>query len=1458
MSTFKKVVSLILCLAMLMGTVVLAVPTALAAEETTTPATSHTGDKSVIKTMEEIKANGYADGSGNYFLYFGLDFYEQDADGEWTITDHYVQPGDSLRGYFYYKSNMWMGAGNVYIVFDRAFFDVTNGFDGLTYNDTYDPDHTNYPTENYPGNLDGLNINTNHADIAANGNYYKYTTKWARNIPGFMADAARNFCDVPLEESDTWDFWFFLYGRDSTSLNAYRFDEDDHFLTFDVLVREYMPDGVTKLADGTTGFVKMDKRYYTLWDNQDGAGNKQSKRPVNVNALTEEGKYGSAKRMNVQNFYDINDFMVDDCSHTFTIGEPPAEGDEGGEEAAKPESVIDSMAEIKANGYADGSGNYFLYFGLDFYEEIADGEWELTDHYVQPGDSLRGYFYYKSNMWMGAGNVYIVFDRSFFDVTNGFDGLTYLDSYDPDHTNYPTENYPGNLDGLNINTNHADIAANGNYYKYTTKWARNIPGFMADAARNFCDVPLEESDTWDFWFFLYGRDSTSLNAYRFDEDDHFLTFDVLVREYMPDGVTKLADGTTGFVKMDKRYYTLWDNQDGAGNKQSKRPVNVNALTEEGKYGSAKRMNVQNFYDINDFMVDDCSHTFTIGEPESTGVKKYNVTFLENDGTEISSADYKENTEVNVPAAVANELGWANVATGKVVDTVVSGQTVTATKNATYQRVLTTDKFDVTINLDGGTIDGESTLVVEAGYGEEVDLTQYAPEKEGYEPVWDPETVTVDSINGATAKVKWEAKTFKATFYLNKGDAEAFKVVDIKYNAPLQSGAVSKEGYVFAGWYDVATDELVSTSLSIGLYKKLEDSAYYAKWTQLPDSITFMAKNFQTGEWAPVFVVYGDGAGTTGAATAPYTESQLKAVKSKIDVAEDLGWDGEVTFARGNNYTSMTYSENYVQSEMITGAVAFEGAKVIYIHAFPVYEIEFQIPVYDEIAGEYTEEYTTETKKLSLAAYEGKITYSAAALKPAAGYTFDKFVTEDGAQADYYSTGANYVFELNTSKPAKQVVKAQFKLQEYEVRFAIGTSDGQTVTPVGVKNIGDVLDLENETFIFANGANKGKETTLPEIGVVNEDQVNPVHGKEGHKLVKWVVSGTTTEVDPANFELTAELAAKAYDSSEGTKAILINAVWEAQSYDAKFYYWAEGSTLDNPVYDMENPVVITAPVGTSRDNLVKMMTDADIARLDASVPEGIKRSTNMWNNAEGTAELGALKAGGTSYYAVYSALTFTLYIDLNNGKDNSITIYDVISPVYGEDVTVDRSETEKGVKNTAFNYGVNKIDKPSEFHEIVDWKVYHVEDSENIKETVKDRSTWHEGVNDEGTNLVTTHVIYQAQWKHHTEFLFRVYNTSGELCRALDKNFKWHYWQYGRITTKDNAPILTDDTMVILFLKPVLENFNIKEFFKIDMWKNVTLRIDPFYLPKSMFTPEAIAGLFKALFTAIGTLIKGTD
>ena len=1121
---------------------------------------------------------------------------------------------------------------------------------------------------------------------------------------------------------------------------------------------------------------------------------------------------------------------------------PKAAAEEAGHTGS--ESVIDSLADLDAR---DG---YYIYLGLDFYEQNAAGAWEITDHYVNPGQTLKAEVYLKSDMWFGAGNPYFIFERSFFDVTNGFTGLTYDTTYDPDEADYPTENYPKNQTGNDINSTHADVVDNGITYTYTTVWARNVPGFTEVSNTNFHDVPLTESDTWDFWYFTMKRDGTSTNAFAVHQDDYFLTFEVKVREFMPDGVTKLADGTTGFVKLDKRCFTIWDQ----GKTSSKRVCNFTTTPNEGdKIAAAKRMFQQTNYDIDEFLTDDCNHTFTIGEPESTGVKKYTVTFIESDGTE-NTGSYKENTEVTVPDAVENELGWANVATGKIVDTVVSGQTITATKNATYKRVLSTDEFDVTINLDGGTIDGETTLVVKAGYGEEVDLTQYAPEKEGYNPVWEPSTVTVDNIKGVTAKVKWEAKTFKANFYLNKGDAEAYQVIDVKYMGNLTAPKVEKAGYSFAGWYNAATDELASKTQALGQYKLLEDSSYYATWSELPDSITFMVKDFMTGEWKEYSTVYGDGKGAVGTATAPISVNELKNIKSKIDVAEVYGWDGEVNFARGDKYTSMTFSETYVQSEIIDEAVAFDGAKVIYIHAFPVFEIEFQLPVYDEQAGAYTTEYTSETKTLKPNGFEGTIAYSKSAITAAPGYVFDKWVAADGSVADYYDSGANYVFNLSAEMGAKIVVKGEFKLEEYELRFNIGTSTGDTVMPVGVNNIGEILDLDAAEFVYATGSNKGQATTLPAIGVTGDKQETVVHGKEGYKLVGWYLTSEDELIEIDGFEITPELAATAITGSDGVKYILIKSVWEAQNYNAEFYYWAEGSTLENPVYE-EEPIVVSAPVGTGRDAILKRMSDADIAKLDASVPTGVSRSTG-WRNEDGTTAAGSLPVGGAKYYAIYEALSIKVYVDWNSKEDDSdwVAIGQTVS--YGDDTKRgEYNSVDRGVYHyVTSGLTVSDLEKPSAYHEIVGWKIFHVKNAD----TYKDASTWIEGTNDEGTFIARDTIIYQAQWKLQKDFFFRVYDTSGALSMGLGKDFKMYYWKDNRVVDKDRAEILTDETMIIFLFIPKLENFSWDGFFKIDMWKNVALRFDPFFLPKAMFTPEAIGGLFKALFTAIGTLIKGTD
>ena len=86
MSTFKKVVSLMLCFAMLLGTVAIA-------------GNSIVAPKAYAAEAPVSGIDSYADLAAKYdnFVYLGLEFYEKNSDGEYTLTDYKVQPGQPHR-----------------------------------------------------------------------------------------------------------------------------------------------------------------------------------------------------------------------------------------------------------------------------------------------------------------------------------------------------------------------------------------------------------------------------------------------------------------------------------------------------------------------------------------------------------------------------------------------------------------------------------------------------------------------------------------------------------------------------------------------------------------------------------------------------------------------------------------------------------------------------------------------------------------------------------------------------------------------------------------------------------------------------------------------------------------------------------------------------------------------------------------------------------------------------------------------------------------------------------------------------------------------------------------------------------------------------------------------------------------------------------------------------------------
>ena len=167
---------------------------------------------------------------------------------------------------------------------------------------------------------------------------------------------------------------------------------------------------------------------------------------------------------------------------------------------------------------------------------------------------------------------------------------------------------------------------------------------------------------------------------------------------------------------------------------------------------------------------------------------------------------------------------------------------------------TINSYNATFDAAGGVFaDGKGTATTSSDYGTAIKLPD-EPTKTGYTFAgWTLQNNVVDfaqftvPANDVTLKATWTAKTYKASFYANKGDAEAYSVVDIKYNARLNCAApeAPSANLYFDGWYNAETDEAASANAgtALGNYLIDGDSAYYAKWTEYPHKIIIKAKNF---------------------------------------------------------------------------------------------------------------------------------------------------------------------------------------------------------------------------------------------------------------------------------------------------------------------------------------------------------------------------------------------------------------------------------------------------------------------------------------------------------------------------------------------------------------------------------------------------------------------------------------
>jgi len=1100
-------------------------------------------------------------------------------------------------------------------------------------------------------------------------------------------------------------------------------------------------------------------------------------------------------------------------------------------------SAAEGTSKIKTYAELDAQYNNFIYLGSEIYEiETADGTLNsavtsrvLTDYYVDAGQLLEERLYVKGDFYFGNPTIVNIYEGDFFDVTQVSTTAPAAGSYTTGATGEVNANHPIHQSHfLNSSLTSGACAAN--------TWMTKNTGYTADQLTEW---------NWDFVQDAITNSGTKLTtAFEFSSDEWLTSWTFKVR----DG---LANGTTG-KKFTQAEFWNCNNGDGA-----ERQSTWNGR--KGSFGIAAgpvvkpitlaitsaRTSYINYSLIEKFSFEDLTHEFTIGANPAAGgtpVKKYTVTFLENDGTEISAAEYVKDAAVAVPEAVDGQIGWANTATGAIADLT----DYVAVRNAEFKRVLDTDEFEVVLDVNGGEIDEaalpegatlneDGDIVLSANFNDEINLNEAipVPAKEGFTGTWNPETVTIDNINGANAAVVWTANTYKASFFTNKDDAEAALVIDATYGKKTKASIEAPEGFKFAGWKDAETDEIVSTSETVD-YSYAADKSFYAVWTEYDSSITFMIRDYANGSgWKVAAVKHND----SGANLAP---RESTAVLAAIEA------DNNVKVGRTPAGKAYVYSDEALKTYVDTTAnVVYEGDKVLYVATELNFEITWKVPVYEngEPTGKYTE--TTSTAKTSTSGETG--VYSTFAKTNAdttapAGFSFKGWIDEATGEAVEY-TKNGIVLDGNSERTLVYV--ADFQETEYTIKFVINrenaSSDIITLSK-GVK-VGEAIDPSIGTLTNL----EGMEVELPVIGKENSELANPFMNNYGFKFTGWKLGTGANATDIAIADvLTTEMVEK-YAVGE---TLSITAQWEALEYELRFFYATPDADMSLPVEDIKyaEPIIVKYKTG---ETINLQLQGDNLALVTESTPEGYVYQNFMPLD---NSVINEMPAYGLDVYARYFAQNILIYVDYNSNKTdengNPLPLKDTMAVsslltqnpvVYGDDLER-KEDIENGIKMGVGTLIMRSIipdgSKPGENYEVVSWNTYHVEAGADVY----DKENWKPGINDEGSTIAKSTIIYQPEWKHHSEFFFRVYGTDGKIYMALGKNFKLYYWNNNYVCKRGDTSLNKDpENNVVLLFKIAFETEG-----------GLTMRLDPIFAPKSMFTIESFIALFKAL----GNLIKG--
>ena len=465
------------------------------------------------------------------------------------------------------------------------------------------------------------------------------------------------------------------------------------------------------------------------------------------------------------------------------------------------------------------------------------------------------------------------------------------------------------------------------------------------------------------------------------------------------------------------------------------------------------------------VIEDGSADLTYTAVYTESARKYTITFVNEDGTELQSSDvaYGETPVYSgTPTKAATDQYTYSFAGWSPEVTAVTGP---ATYTATYTR--TVNEYTITfVNEDGTELQNS-----DVAYGETPVYEGETPTKEADAQYtytfsgWTPEVVAV--TGEATYTATYSNTTNKYTIKFVNDDGTVQQSSEVAYGeTPVYEGddptkeADAQYTYTFSGW----TPEITSVTGT---------ATYTAQYTRTVNHYTIKFVNYDGTVLKKDVVAYGEtpeygGVNPTKEANAQYTYTFA-------------GWDPEITSVTGEatytaQYTSTVneYTIKFVNED----GTELQSSEVAYGET-PVYEGETPTKEADD---QYT--YTFFGWTPEVVAVTGEATYTATYTRTVNEYTI-RFVNDDGTelQSSEVPYGETPVYEGET--PTKKA-DAQYTYTFAGWDSEITAVDGEKTYKATYT---ETVNKYKVTFVDEDGTVL-KETTEYDYGTKAADIAKP--------------------------------------------------------------------------------------------------------------------------------------------------------------------------------------------------------------------------------------------------------------------------------------------------------------------------------------------------------------------------------